>query len=214
MRQAIAAFLLLVLSACAVSYLPTHFDRMAQTAVFLENQNGSGSGTVIAGNLVLTAGHVAEMGEMEMVLRDGTKRHAVPLWKHSMRDVAVMKFDGDPIAEVAALDCKPVEWGEPVQWIGNPSILRWNYSRGYVSSPDNVVNPRTGDDTGMVPLAALLNPGDSGSGMFSDEGLIRGVGVAFLITRIPTMYGAAPSQSGNGLMVPTSEFCEDMVAAL
>lgn len=210
MRLGLVAFLLLVLSACAAAYLPRNFERMADTAVFLDNVNGSGSGTVIAGNLILTAGHVAEMGEMTMTFRNGEQRHVVPMWQSKTRDAAVMRFDGAPSKTVAAIDCKPVEWGEPVQWIGNPSILRWNYSQGYVSSPDFVINPQTGENTGMVALAALLNPGDSGSGMLSEDGKIRGVGVAFLITRI----GFSASQSGNGLMVPASEFCAEMLEGL
>lgn len=210
MRLGLVASLLLVLSACAASYLPRGFDRMADQAVFLDNVNGSGSGTVIAGNMILTAGHVAEMGEMTMTLRNGEQRHASPLWQSETRDVAVMEFDGAPIKAVAAIDCKPVEWGEPVQWIGNPSLLRWNYRQGYVSSPEFVLNPKTGENTGMVALAALLNPGDSGSGMLSEDGKVRGVGVAFLITHI----GFSASQSGNGLMVPASEFCAEMLEGL
>lgn len=215
MRNWLIAFSVLVLSACAANnYLPRNFERMAGTAVFLENVNVHGSGTIVAGNLVLTAAHVAEMGEMTLTLRDGSQRHASPLWKSETRDVAVMRFDGAPIKAVAVVDCKPIEWGEPVQWIGNPNILRWNFSRGYVSSPEPVMHPKTGESTGMVPLAAMLNPGDSGSGMLSEAGEVRGVGVASLLTRIGAGFGSSLSQSGNGLMVPASEFCADMVAGL
>jgi serine protease Do len=207
----IAAFSVL-LSACATpALLPESFDTIYRTSVLLEDAHGHGTGTIIAGNLVLTAAHVAEQEALKVTLHDGAQREAKLAWKSATVDVAVLRFDGAPIKETAVIDCRRVERGEWMQWVGNPSILRKNYNTGFVSSPDLVIANK-GEMTGMIPLSANINPGDSGSGMFDDFGHVRGVAVAFLTTNIPQGFGFAPSQSGIGLMVPASQFCADMMS--
>jgi hypothetical protein len=61
-----------------------------------------------------------------------------------------------------------------------------------------------------VVVHANFNPGDSGAGLIGEDGRVRGVVSAFLITRL----GFSASQSGNGLMTPASAFCKEMDAAL
>jgi S1-C subfamily serine protease len=195
----------LVLSACASGYLPASFDNVADTAVFIKAENGTGSGTVIAQNLVLTAKHVAAMkAPLTIELMDGTKRTAVVLWQDD-KDAAVLKVDGAPLKHAANIDCRPVEMGEPLQWIGSPLKTKFNYQRGYVSSPNSW--QEEGDFKKQRPVQANFNPGDSGSGLFDMDGNLRGVVDAFVVLQATMM---SVSQSGIGLMLPASEFCNSM----
>lgn len=212
MRLCLAAFLLLVLSACAGRYLPDLAYDMRETAVLLDSAEYGCSGTIVAANLVLTAVHClpGPNGEIKVVMRNGETRTGKTVWQHSAFDAGLIAFDGPKAKTFVEIDCKPMEWGEPVQWIGNPSALRWNYGAGFVSQEETVIHPRTGEDTGFVVVHANFNPGDSGAGLISEDGRLRGVVSAFLVTQL----GFSASQSGNGLMTPASGFCKEMEAAL
>jgi S1-C subfamily serine protease len=211
MRNWFIASLLLVLSACAGRYLPDLAYDMRETAVVLEAAEYGCSGTIVAKNQVLTAAHClpGPGGEVKVVFRNGETRTGRAIWQSETMDAGLIEFDGAASKVFAQIDCKPMEWGEPVQWIGNPSILQWNYGSGFVSQEETVKKP-DGTDTGFVVVHANFNPGDSGAGLFSADGRVRGVVSAFLITRL----GFSASQSGNGLMTPASAFCAEMDGAL
>jgi S1-C subfamily serine protease len=213
MRNWLIAFSVLVLSACAGQrWLPDVAYDMRETAVLLQSADYGCSGTIIAANLVLTAAHClpGPDGEIKVIMRNGATRIGKTAWQAEKADVGVIAFDGAKSKVFAQIDCKPMEWGEPVQWVGNPSILQWNYGSGYVSQEETVIDPKTGEDTGYIVVHANFNPGDSGAGLISEDGRIRGVVSAFLITRM----GFSVSQSGNGLMTPASGFCAEMEKAL
>lgn len=201
MRLGLVAFLLLVLSACA-AYTPDNFRLISDTSALVSDGMGHGSGTVIGPHRLLTAAHVAEHDGLSVILADGSEHKAKLIWKSKTTDAAIMSFEGAPARHYAKLDCAPVEVGEPLAWVGNPLELRRVYNSGFVS----------GEQTGsffegqpMVPVSALFNPGDSGSGLFSPGGRVRGVVSAFAVTRI----GFGGSQSGIGLMTPASAFCAE-----
>jgi S1-C subfamily serine protease len=212
MRNWLIVFLVLVLSACAGRYMPDLAYDMRETAVLLEGADYGCSGTIVAANLVLTAAHCVPGpdGEIKVIMRNGETRTGKTVWQHEAFDAGVIRFDGDKVKVFAQIDCKPMEWGEPVQWIGNPSVLRWNYGSGYVSQEETVKHPKTGEDMGFIVVHANFNPGDSGAGLISQDGRVRGVVSALLITHL----GFSASQSGNGLMTPASAFCTEMEAAL
>jgi S1-C subfamily serine protease len=214
MRLSWFAFALpLLLIACTNRYLPDLAYEMRETAVFLEGSDYTCSGTVVAANMVLTAKHCVPGpdGEVTVIFANGEKRTGRTIWEADSRilDVGLIQFDGDARKHFMAVDCEPMEWGEPFAWIGNPSILHWNYGAGYVSSVDPVVDSQ-GTEHPMIPVHANFNPGDSGGGLISPDGHLRGVISAFLVTWL----GNSPSQSGTGLMVPASAFCTEMESAL
>jgi len=207
MRSFIFASLVLVLSACAASYLPDNFRLISDSSVFVGNGGGHGSGTIIGPHRVLTAAHVAEHGNLVVTLADGTTRKAALLWKSEKEDAAILKLEGASVRGAATLDCDPVEVGEPLAWVGNPLQMTRVYNSGFASG--QITTVYLGQQ--LVPVSALFNPGDSGSGLFSPDGRVRGVVSAFAVTQLGFM-GA--SQSGIGLMTPTSVFCDEMKAGL
>lgn len=200
MRVWLAAFLAAALAACA-SLVPDDYDRMLAAAVVVEGGGGHGSGTVIWPNLVLTAGHIPDVPDMQVRFADGDTRPTRVVWRSEEMDVAIWAFDGLPMAYMP-IDCSPMAVGERFSWIGNPSIVRFNLMRGFVSS----LVPVEYDYEWlkfMVVVSAMFNPGDSGSGIFDDDGEIRGIITGAVISRINN----SSSQSGNGLVLPASAFC-------
>lgn len=210
MRLVLVA-LCLVVTACAGTYLPRAAHVMRDASVFLQGAEYNCSGTVISKTQILTAGHClpGPGGTIAVIFRDGSKSVAHTMWQSDNADIGILETDTD--AKVAAqIDCKPLEWGEPFWWIGNPSILQWNYSDGYVSYDGHLFVD--GRDTSLVPVHANFNPGDSGAGLFSPDGKLRGVVSSFLTTVIshPLLPFPSLSQSGVGLAVPTEmlELCD------
>lgn len=203
MRVWLAAFLAVALAAC-VSLVPDDYDRMLGSAVIMEGGGGHGSGTVIWPNLVLTAGHIPDVPGMQVRFHDGDTRKAMVVWRSTDMDMALWSFDGEPMAYMP-IDCSPLEIGEPFSWIGNPAIVRFNLMRGFVSSLVPVEYDYEWIRL-MVVVSALFNPGDSGSGIFDDDGEIRGIVTGAVISRI----NGSSSQSGNGLVLPASAFCPEL----
>jgi S1-C subfamily serine protease len=213
MRNWLIVLSVLVLSACSAQrWMPDLAYDMRETAVVLKGAEYGCSGTIVAANMVLTAAHCVPgpNGEIKVVMRNGETRTGKTAWQHSKLDAALISFDGAKATNFVEIDCKPMEWGEPVQWIGNPSVLQWNYGAGYVSQEETVKHPKTGEDLGFIVVHANFNPGDSGAGLIGQDGRLRGIVSAFLVTQL----GFSASQSGNGLMTPASGFCTEMEAAL
>jgi S1-C subfamily serine protease len=202
LRFGIVALILVSVAAC--SDKPVFFNHILSTAVKITAGDMKGSGTLIGSNLILTAKHVAEVDNLEAQTYGGVKRKAVKVWESPDFDVAVLKMDGPAVAQGARFNCDPIEWTEPVQWIGNPLILDWNYGTGYVSTP----KPNT---RGELAIVGAVNPGDSGSGVFSESGRLRGVAVAYVIGYV---NGLQETQSGLGIIVPTGVFCKQLAAGL
>lgn len=207
MRIWLAALLAVALAACA-SLVPDDYDDMLEAAVIIEDGAGHGSGTVIWPNLVLTAGHIPDSPAMQVRFHDGDIRKATLVWRSTDMDVAVWSFDGAPMAYMP-IDCSPLVVGDTFSWIGNPSIARFNLMRGFVSSLAPLEYENTDWLKYMLVVSAMFNPGDSGSGIFDNDGEIRGIVTAAVISRI----NSSSSQSGNGLVLPASAFCEEMDAA-
>lgn len=207
MRIWLAAFLAVALAACA-SLVPDDYDDMLEAAVIIEDGAGHGSGTVIWPNLVLTAGHIPDSPDMQVRFHDGETHHLDLVWRSSEMDVAIWAFSG-LLRPYMPIDCSPMEVGEAFSWIGNPSIVRFNLMRGFVSSMAPLEYENTDWLKYMLVVSAMFNPGDSGSGIFDSDGEIRGIVTAAVISQI----NSSSSQSGNGLVLPASAFCEEMDAA-
>lgn len=206
MRALLAAvFGGLLLTACVSTALPFHISEMTAASVLVADDNGHGTGTLIGSSTVLTAAHVAsENTDWTITFSDGRTVHAKTQWVSKKYDVALLALD-TPQTGAVGVDCKPLRLGERFAFVGNPSILKQNLTLGYVSSV-SASGVKDLDDSGLIPVASMFNPGDSGSGIFSDDGRVRGIVIAFIYTLI----GPFPSQSGNGLVLPASVICGEV----
>lgn len=171
---------------------------------------GHGSGTLIGSGMMLTAAHVVVgRGDMTIKTVAGKEYPAELAWSPRTdaadgMDVAVLSVQGT--TGVARIDCRPLMLGEPFFFHGNPSHLRAFLSRGYVASTE-LIGPDSEPEKYRVQVSGMLNPGDSGAAIFNDKGDIRGIVNAFIPAQMG-MFGL--SQSGNGIVVPASSFCDAM----
>ena len=153
--------LLLLLGGCGgcVS-VPSHGELRA-TALRLDFAKGICSGTAIGRDLVLTATHCLAGGELRAV--NGSAVKVVDVTEEG-RDTAILRIVGEPLRHVAKRGPRPVQ-GQRVRWWGQPGGNSDVYREGYVS--------RAWKDA--IVIDAIVCFGDSGSGVFSDNGEVVAV---------------------------------------
>ena len=119
----------------------------------------------------------------------------------------LLHFEGEQYGIEAILDCSPMTIGEHFWWIGNPEDMRWNLGDGYVSSVDVPVMDWGSKDRVTIVRAAFA-PGDSGSGLFSDDHKVRAILTAIKLSMLyDSPIGPELSFTEIGIVTPTSSFC-------
>ena len=154
--------LLVLLAGCSgcVS-VPSHTDLRA-TTLRLGFGSGLCSGTAIGPDLLITAQHcLREGGPLRMV--NGHAVTVVGIGKDK-RDTLTVRIKGVAFKHWARMG-PALTQGERVRWWGNPAREPDVYREGYV------VRARTD----QVLIDAHGFGGDSGSGIFDDEGRLIGV---------------------------------------
>ena len=155
----------------------------AQTAQGLFE--GAGSGIVLSqGGLVLTNAHViGGIGDITVVLSDGTEHTATLVGSSPDDDLAVVqvKGAGDLVpAELGSSDVLQV--GDEVIAIGNALNLGGGptVTRGIVSAKDRDLSAEGVSLQGLIQTDAAINPGNSGGPLVNSAGQVVGVNTAIL----------------------------------
>ena len=145
-----------------------------------DSQKGSGSGLIIAGNLILTNAHVAANSTFLEVQRHGeTKRHeAEVVFISHESDLALLRTKDPNVYK----DIKPLELGDlprmqqPVEVYGFPiGGNTLSVTRGVVSRIEKQNYVHTGENLIAVQVDAAINFGNSGGPVISGD---KVVGVA------------------------------------
>lgn len=198
MRFIFAAAIIAALSACA---LGPPADPMSATMKLSVEGGGHGSGTHIGGGYVITAAHVADNGKMTARFRDGPERETVLLWSNKEYDIALLKIDGEGIT-AAALDCRTPGMGERLRFLGNPLLLEWIETTGFVAG--SVTDAYGEAWAEALPVDAAMAGGMSGGGAFDAAGSLVGVNVGIPIQPLGLLDGTA---TGISFIVPASTIC-------
>lgn len=164
--------------------------------------SGSGSGSIIdKRGYVVTNCHVIEDATtINISLADGTSYEGRVIGKDIESDIAVIKFDPDPKAELKTIDfgnSDILKVGQKVIAIGNPFALERTMTTGIISglgrpiqSSNNVIIRN------MIQTDAAINPGNSGGPLLDSKG--RMIGINTII------YSKSGSSSGVGFAIPVS----------
>jgi len=181
---------------------------------------GAGSGIVLtADGLVLTNAHViGNLGEITIVLADGTEHQAKLVGASPDDDLAVIKVEGvsDLVpAELGSSDDLRV--GDEVIAIGNALNLGGEptVTRGIVSARDRDLNAEGVSLEGLIQTDAAINPGNSGGPLVNAAGQVVGVNTAIVADAQNLGFSIAIDrarpiieelESGRGTITPNQAF--------
>lgn len=158
-------------------------------------QGSMGSGFLISSDgYIITNHHVAEGGELLVILDDGTELKAELKGSDPSTDIAVLKVDGRNFRALAFADSDALLPGQIAIAIGNPFGLQQTVTAGVVSALGRSLragNGRLIDD--VVQTDAALNPGNSGGPLLDSAGAVIGVNTAI----IPSAQGICFAVSSN-----------------
>ena len=146
---------------------------------------GVGSGVVVSKDgYILTNAHVVQDGKaekIEVLLTNGKKSSAKLLWYDTTLDLAVIKTDMTGLKPVEMGASDKVQIGDKAIAIGNPLglDLQSTLTSGYISGKDRTITLQNGlQMDGLMQTDAAINSGNSGGGLFDQEGKLIGINTA------------------------------------
>ncbi|HEV7474056.1 MAG TPA: trypsin-like peptidase domain-containing protein [Pyrinomonadaceae bacterium] len=169
---------------------------------FAEQQEGSGSGSVIDQNgNILTNYHVIEGATKLAVSFGGQKNYPAQLVGGDPdTDLAVIKLlemPKEPLTIIALGDSDRLEVGQKVLAIGNPFGLDRTLTTGVISGLQRPIRARNNRPIeGAIQTDASINPGNSGGPLLDSHGRMIGIN-----SQILSPSGAS---AGVGFAVPVN----------
>lgn len=160
MRLALLVFLALIAGCAGCVSVPSH-EALRATTLRLTFTDGVCSGTAIGPDLILSATHCFRTGLLVAV--NGQRVKVIGRGQNKF-DTTTVRVAGVRFDRWARLGPSPRQ-GDRVRWWGNPNMVPDVYREGYVS--------RAWTD-GIV-VDATICKGDSGAGLFNDNGRVVGV---------------------------------------
>jgi serine protease Do len=167
---------------------------------------GLGSGFIIDGNgTIVTNNHVvADAGEINVVLDDGSEFPAKLLGRDPKTDLAVLKIEaGKDLPALAWGDSEAIRLGDPVLAIGNPFGIGTTVTSGIVSARGRDLRNGPYDD--FLQVDAPINKGNSGGPLFAVDGKVVGVNTA--------IYSPNGGNVGVAFAIPAKQ-AQEIVARL
>ena len=184
--------------------------------------SGAGSGIVLsADGLVLTNAHVVGgLGNITVVLSDGSQHAATLVGSSPNDDVAVVKVQGVSGLTPAELGSSDdLQVGEEVIAIGNALNLggQPTVTRGIVSAKDRDLSAQGVELTGLIQTDAAINPGNSGGPLVNAGGQVVGMNTAIVadaqnlgfsiaIDTAKPVISSIESGKGEGQVTPDAAF--------
>ncbi len=145
-----------------------------------EVAKGAGSGVVLTNDgYICTNAHVIkEATSIEVSLHSGEKYTASLVGKDEKEDIAVLKIDASNLKPITFCNSDETKVGEHVIVIGNPlGTLGGSVTDGIISAVDRTLNVE-GENMTLIQTNAEINHGNSGGGMFGEDGKFVGLIVA------------------------------------
>jgi len=161
--------------------LPPLIERVIDSVVYIEgcdkySNEWSGSGVIIAPNIILTAGHVVEdANELYVTTTDGGIYEAVDWVQDSDNDCALIFLD--PRVQLKNISVPAnsdlLQVGESIFTIGSPYGFFNTVTFGIISGLDVEIDFFS--ENGVITVDAAGNPGNSGGPVFDMQGRVIGI---------------------------------------
>ncbi len=149
------------------------------TSIFMPQQvlSGAGSGVIITTDgYIVTNHHVIDgASAIEVTLANGESYAAQLIASDAETDLAVIKIEAFDLTAATFGDSTQLVVGQTVLAIGNPlGSLGGTVTEGIISALDREI---TVDEESMtlLQISAAVNPGNSGGGLFDEQGNLIGI---------------------------------------
>lgn len=174
--------------------------------------SGAGSGVIISSDgYILTCAHVVDGADtVTVTTSDGTEYEAEIVGSDTEDDIAVLKIDAADLTAAVIGDSDEAAVGETVYADGNPGgTLSGTITEGIVSALNREITVET--DSGeaitlnVIQTSAAVSPGNSGGGLFNDQGELIG---------IVNAKSSDTSDEGLGFAIPINDaisIAEDII---
>lgn len=158
-------------------------DKIQQSAAHLVTKNSECSGTMIRPDIILTAKHCLGIpfDYVEIGGPDNTYKHFGKITKAKGVDLALVQVINTGAQHAANIAENGPHRGDNFTLIGLSYDVPWAISRGFVMStdPQGIMYHKDPTTYFVTALACMgCDEGDSGSGVFNDQGELEGVFVA------------------------------------
>jgi len=151
--------------------------QIASTVLIEIDGRHTGSGFIVAPDLIITARHVVDRrGDYAILFADGTRRNVQAIRISEVSDCAVLQVRKAGLRPLT-LTTK-IRVGQPITVIGSPlDPAYFNYvTRGIVSKLD--VQEDWLSDNPVIMIDAAVNGGNSGGPVFDMKGRVIGIAIA------------------------------------
>lgn len=141
---------------------------------------GAGSGVVLSANgYIATNAHVInDAKNIKIRLHNRNEYTAQLIGKTEKEDIAVLKIEASGLVPIKFANSDETKVGERVIVIGNPlGTLGGSVTDGIISGVDRTLNV-SGEEMTLIQTNAEINHGNSGGGMFGENGEFVGLIVA------------------------------------
>jgi serine protease Do len=138
---------------------------------------GSGSGVIITSDgYIVTNNHVVNgASSLKVTLQDGTEYEASIVGADSLTDLAIVKIEATSLPAATLGNSSSVIVGDKVYAIGNPlGVFTSSVSAGIVSGLNRTIEVE-GQSMTLMQTDASVNPGNSGGGLFNENGELIGI---------------------------------------
>lgn len=156
--------------------------------------SSTGTGFLVAPDLVVTAAHVVDQASAIRVSFDGTPVRGVVLGFNELADLALVRIDTPVSGHQFTLQGKEPTLGTDVAALGYPDGKTLTLTRGVVSGLDRDVDFGVGFIGDMIQTDAAINPGNSGGPLLEQDGLVSGVVSAYLPRAQSTAYAVTAAR--------------------
>lgn len=154
----------------------------------------TGTGFLVAPDLVVTAAHVVDRASAITVSFDGTAVRGVVLGFNKLADLALVRTDTAVSGHQFTFQTTEPLLGTDVAALGYPDGKTLTLTRGVVSGLDRDIDFGIGFIGDMIQTDAAINPGNSGGPLMGQDGLVSGVVSAYRARAQSTAYAVTASR--------------------
>lgn len=147
-----------------------------------EGASSTGTGFLIADDLIVTAAHVVRGQAAIAVLLNGQVSSAAVLGRDDEQDIALIKAARPLNGHAFTFSATEQAMGEEIAAFGYPWGQPIGMTKGTISGSDRHIDTEFGVREHLLQTDASLNPGNSGGPLLTQDGTVAGIVSARYVT--------------------------------